>query len=136
VQDIKMMLADVSADIHKHHAFSGASPLALDDQRWFTRYYIRNPGVIERDEMGILFHTLHDIEAEELVNVKNEPGRLYSNVTKTIPCLIHGNGNGLSTFHDLVRQVGKVGWPPGADVESIAMGAPTSPLEVKTRKIK
>jgi len=131
-----MMLADVSADIHKHHAFSGASPLALDDQRWFTRYYIRNPGVIERDEMGILFHTLHDIEAEELVNVKNEPGRLYSNVTKTIPCLIHGNGNGLSTFHDLVRQVGKVGWPPGADVESIAMGASTSPLEVKTRKIK
>ena len=131
VKDVKMMLEDVSADIAKHHAFSGASPLALDDQRWFTRYYIRNPGVIERDEMGILFHTLHDIDPKEFTNIEGEPGRLYSNWTKSTPCLIHGNGNGLSTFHDLVRKVGEVGWPPGADKTSIAMGATSSPLEIK-----
>ncbi len=131
VKNVKMMLEDVSSDIAEHHAFTGASPMALDDQRWFTRYYLRNPGVAQMDVEGVMFHTLHDIEPEELSIKKDEAGvvtGLNSNVTGVSPCLIHGNGGGLTTFHVLVNELIDAGWPATVTEEEKLGAATTSVL--------
>jgi len=134
VKHVKLMLEDVSADIAEHHSFTGASPLALDDQRWFTRYYLRNPAVSTMDLMGVMFHTLHDIDSNLLNIVQGEGGEvlgLDSNVTHLSPCLIHGNGNGITSFHQLADRLMVKGWPPGVD--SLLGGGTTSPIDLKLR---
>jgi len=131
VKHVRFMLEDVTADIAEHHSYTGASPLALDDQRWFTRYYLRNPGVAAMDVDGVLFHTLHDIDPEELTVNKNDRGEVQgftSAVTHTSPCLIHGNGNGLDTFHVLVDRIVGEGFPPGVTEAEKLGGATTSGL--------
>jgi hypothetical protein len=40
-------------------------------------------------------------------------GGLWSNLTKTVPLLIHGNGNGWELFYDLSASLQGIGWPEG-----------------------
>lgn len=134
---VKMMLEDVSADIAKHHSFTNASPLALDDQRWFTRYYLRNPAVAQLDVEGHLFHTLHDIKPSELsirFKADNSVDGFDSNVTGISPCLIHGNGNGLTTFHILTDRLIAAGWPPNVSESERHSGATTSAIPFNAKK--
>jgi hypothetical protein len=35
-------------------------------------------------------------------------------VTRTVPLLIHGNGNGLTPFQEISATLRALGWPPGA----------------------
>jgi hypothetical protein len=133
VKHIKLMLADVSEDIRAHHAFTGASPLALDDQRWFTRYYLRNPGVAGMDVDGVMFHTLHDIGPDEFTVKKDSNGVVLgmdSNVTHGSPCLLHGNANGLSTLHVLVDRLIDEGFPKGVSKEMKLAGGTTSAIRL------
>jgi len=134
VRHVKLMLEDVSADISAHHSFTGASPLALDDQRWFTRYYLRNPAVSTMDLMGEMFHTLHDVDSDDLRVVQGDEGEvvgLDSKVTNTSACLIHGNGNGITSFHKLADRLMEKGWPPGVDMRM--GGGTTSAIDLKLR---
>jgi hypothetical protein len=65
------------------------------------------------DDMGYIFHTLHHVNLTDIRLVKNEPGLIYSRFTGNSPCcVVHGNGDGLETFHELSRRLRKHGWPP------------------------
>ncbi len=113
-ENIRVMLAEVILDISEHHTFTGAPRHRIDDQRWFTRYYLRNNEIVTLDTDGIMFHTLHDIESERLIVMKDRIGTIWSNYSNTSPCVLHGNGNGIETFHDVSRRLVVAGWPPNA----------------------
>lgn len=112
------MLAEIRQDIADHHTFAGLSPHRLDDQRWFTRHYLRHPNTVALDVNGVIFHTLHDVSPERIVVHPTETGILYSTITKTNPCVIHGNGNGIDSFHDVSRRLVAKGWPPNATADA------------------
>lgn len=114
--DIRAMLREIQLDVKMHHQFTGASKHRLDDQRWFHRHYLRNRDSVVLDVHGNLFHTLHDVKPSQL-HVQGE-GLVYSQVTQTAPCLLHGNGNGLTTFHEVSKRLVSSGWPPNATFDS------------------
>jgi len=118
--DVRDMLVEISADIADHHSFTGASKHRLDDQRWFTRHYIRNQQSIAMDVDGIMFHTLHDVEPAQIELVSGRSGVVRSSITDTQPCAIHGNGNGITTFHDISRRLVQAGWPPNSTMDTTA----------------
>ena len=33
--------------------------------------------------------------------------------------MIHGNGNGIETFHEVSRRLAAAGWPPGVDAKAL-----------------
>lgn len=118
--DIRDMLAEISADIADHHSFTGASKHRLDDQRWFTRHYIRNQNSVAMDVDGVMFHTLHDVEPTQIQVVPERTGVVLSSITETQPCAIHGNGNGITTFHDISRRLVEANWPPNSSMDATA----------------
>lgn len=122
-QSIREMLAEIALDISEHHSIFGASKHRLDDQRWFSRHYLRNKGKLTLDTGGVMFHTLHDVAPELLVLDEKQAGAIWSKYSKTSPSVIHGNGNGIGTFHDVSKRLVEAGWPPGAKIE-----ATTTPL--------
>lgn len=57
-----------------------------------------------------LFHTLHDLVADDF---EDEGGHLRSRVTGSLPCMLHGNGNGCRVYKQLVaRSIRDHAWPP------------------------
>jgi len=110
VQDVRNMVADVHADITHHHVAFGADPYRFDDQRWFHRFGLASPNRVHVDVTASFFHTLHNINIE---NFDSGPGRtLVSKMSGTAPMALHGNGNGMDTFHALTRALqDEVGWP-------------------------
>jgi len=136
VSNVQVMLDEVQRDIAVHHTMNGADQYRLDDQRWFNRYYVRHQsdGSIALDRTGILFHTLHDVplSAFGTINGEENVGALHSGVVADKafavaseqtgadaaaagrPCLIHGNGNGLTVFKTLAGHLKNMGWPTEA----------------------
>ena len=58
-----------------------------------------------------IFHTLHQVPPENFRPVKGHPGRLYSAVSGTEPCLVHGNGrDGKSMIKLFTEKFVQQGW--------------------------
>ena len=94
VDAVRRMLAEVQADIAEHHTINGADPFRLDDQRWFSRFYVRNHAmpvaslsvegnsqnnksngnipVVSLDRAGAIFHTLHDVPLQAFQMRRNQ----------------------------------------------------------------
>jgi hypothetical protein len=110
VQDVKKMIIDVRADITHHHISFGADPYRFDDQRWFHRFSLASPDRVHVDMTASFFHTLHNINVE---NFDLGPEKtLVSKMSGTAPMALHGNGNGMGTFHDLTRALqDEFDWP-------------------------
>ena len=116
------MLATVTADVEAHHAALGADPYRFDDQRWFNRFAIAFPERVHLDARASVFHTLQDMDASDFDSVI---GDLTSRISGAAPMAVHGNGNGITAFHDLSRRLAAdLGWPDAAAV----FAATTSPL--------
>lgn len=121
-QSIREMLAEVVLDIAEHHSFTGASKHRIDDQRWFSRHYLRNKDKVLLDTGGKMFHTLHDVSPELLVVDEKHRGAIWSKYSQTRPCVLHGNGNGIDSFHDVSKRLVEAGWPPEANADATTSG--------------
>ena len=135
VADVRTMLQEVQDDILTHHTFHGADRFRLDDQRWFNRFFVRHqtswwantskdgtdPVIrsVALDRQGLLFHTLHDVPLDAFKSTSGAVGSLFSTVVRAQPCLIHGNGNGITTFRHLAAKLIDLGWP---STESVTVG--------------
>ena len=120
--DVRSMLAVVAADVEAHHASLGADPYRFDDQRWFNRFAIAFPERVHLDARASFFHTLQDMDASDFDIVD---GDLTSRISGAAPMAVHGNGNGITAFHDLSRRLAAdLGWP---DADAV-FAATTSPL--------
>ena len=121
-RDVRSMLAVVAADVEAHHASLGADPYRFDDQRWFNRFAIAFPERVHLDARASFFHTLQDMDASDFDIVD---GDLTSRISGAAPMAVHGNGNGITAFHDLSRRLAAdLGWP---DADAV-FTATTSPL--------
>ena len=121
-RDVRNMLATVTADVEAHHASLGADPYRFDDQRWFNRFAIAFPEHVHLDARASFFHTLQDMDASDFDIVD---GDLTSRISGAAPMAVHGNGNGITAFHDLSRRLAAdLGWP---DADAV-FAATTSPL--------
>lgn len=126
VSDVKAMLDEVVLDIATHHTVQGADPFRLDDQRWFNRFYLRQNARrrdqrrIVLDHAGLMFHTLHGIPVEAFSATPGATGSLRSNVTSSKPCLVHGNGEGISTYRSIASFLMQRGWPSQAVMDAAA----------------
>jgi hypothetical protein len=121
-RDVRNMLATVTADVEAHHASLGADPYRFDDQRWFNRFAIAFPERVHLDARASFFHTLQDMDASDFDIVD---GELTSRISGAAPMAVHGNGNGITAFHDLSRRLAAdLGWP---DADAV-FAATTSPL--------
>lgn len=97
---VRTMVDEVLQDLRQCYQLPEALE-QVDDQRWFTRYLLRHPGLARLDTGGQLFHTLHDM-GPQLFEI-SEQGEVRSQVTGTAPCIIHGNGNGCRLYKELVK---------------------------------
>merc|ERR1711865_758939 len=79
-----------------------AAWLTVNDQRWFWRYYLAHPEMIALDVEGRMFHTLHGVGFDQLLEVQGKPGTFFSNVTGTTPAVLHGNGMGKIALRQVV----------------------------------
>ena len=62
------------------------------------------------DVTGKIFHTLHGIKPEEITPDKIAPGVFWSNLTKTAPCILHGNGMGKAALRKVIDQLETDDW--------------------------
>lgn len=110
---VKAMLRDVATDVAQSHVAFGGDPFRFDDQRWFARFALANPERVELDTKAAFFHTLHGLTPGDLSLVDKHPGTLQSLVVpEARPALIHGNGNGIDTFHALCAELRlRASWP-------------------------
>lgn len=74
-------------------ALSGPALGEVDDQRWFTRYSLRHPELVAVDAGGAIFHSLHAV-ADGALGAVDATGVVWSQLTGTAPCFIHGNAGG------------------------------------------
>ena len=79
-------------------------------KRWFWRYFLLHPDDIILDVKGEIFHTLHGVKPEALIPDTGTEGVFWSNLTKTAPCILHGNGMGKPTLRKVVDQLELDGW--------------------------
>ena len=94
----------------KVESTENAAWLTVNDQRWFWRYYLAHPEMIALDVEGRMFHTLHGVPADQLLEVQGAPGTFLSNVTGTMPAVLHGNGMGKLALRELVARLEAQGW--------------------------
>lgn len=96
-------------DLWHSHGYSGADTLELDDQRWFTRWYLASPpDSAVLDTQGLVFHTLYQLSLDDF-EIGEKPGTLRSRVTSSFPCILHGNGG---AFREVFGRLEEQGWPP------------------------
>jgi hypothetical protein len=62
------------------------------------------------DVEGKIFYTLHGVKPEELTADKTTSGVFWSNVTKTAPCILHGNGMGKAALRKVVDRLEEDNW--------------------------
>ena len=82
-----------------------------DDQRLWTRYFLLHPGKSSLDHGAALFHTLCHVLPDDFVVEKASPVRLLSRLTRSEPCVLHGNGPGWGTFLEIARRLRDLSWP-------------------------
>ena len=115
VRDVRAMLDAVAADVAAHHVAFGADPFRFDDQRWFHRFHLAHPGRVHLDTTAAFFQTLHDTTVDDYALVDDGgAAALRSRVSGAAPAAVHGNGNGIDTFHALSKMLGDAGWPEAA----------------------
>jgi len=107
------MLDAITADIAAHHVAFGADPYRFDDQRWFHRFRLGHPELVHLDTTAQFFHTLHDTDFTDF-DIGGEQ-ILTSRISKTAPMAIHGNGNGIETFHAMASRLADFGWPQASN---------------------
>ena len=69
-----------------------------------------HPEVIVLDIQGKIFHTLHGVKPDQLSVVDDQPGTFFSNVTKSAPCILHGNGMGKFTLRKVIDTLEAQSW--------------------------
>ena len=57
-----------------------------------------------------MFHTLHGVGFDQLVEVEGKLGTFWSNVTGTTPAVLHGNGMGKIALRKVVARLEEQGW--------------------------
>lgn len=115
---VKAMLDEVDLDLALHYAHRGADPLEVDDQRWFTRFFLANEpsGRVALDRGAKVFSTTLEVEPEDILVTPN-PVAVRSALTGSDPLLMHGNGYGRATWYDAVARLRALGWPPASQAE-------------------
>merc|ERR1712100_801117 len=99
--DLRLMFEAVLRDIEAGYGSTGGDPAHLNDQRWFYRYLLAQPGHATLDRDALIFHTLHWTEVSDFEllgesDAKSEQaarGVVRSRLTGGEPCLLHGNGD-------------------------------------------
>lgn len=81
------------------------------DQRLLTRYFLGHPGGIALDYGADIFQTLFEVPADAFSLVEGEPVRILSAITRSDPCVLHGNGPGWPTLEEICRRLNEWGWP-------------------------
>lgn len=111
VHAIKQMLHAIEKDIQKHFAFpTGGEISAVNDQRWFWRYWLMNQESMIIDSKSKLFHTLHGTKPDDYHLVSSATGTIWSNITNTMPSLVHGNGEGKDALNAIVAMLYSQDW--------------------------
>jgi len=131
VRDVRRMLTAVRDDVDRHHVAHGADAWRFDDQRWFSRFFLSHPRNATLDVGAGIFQTLHDLQTVDFeIEGQDDSVALYSPETRARPSLIHGNGNGIWTFHALSALLAKRGWPASDDAAFVQT---SSPLQTAAR---
>ena len=98
---IAAMLHEISEDLAlNHEPFVDDGLAQVDDQRWFTRFFLRHhqkhTGQLTAavDGFGHCFHCLHAVHEGALRVVAPSDGRVVSDLTGTEPAFLHGNAGG------------------------------------------
>ncbi|CAM9462541.1 unnamed protein product [Phaeothamnion confervicola] len=113
--DVRRMLDEVAEDLHRNHAAFGGDILGVDDQRWFTRFFLRHAGTsrIVLDTARALFLPMHAVPQSDIVVVPgNAAALLQYGPTGGSPCVLHGNGDGKVPLNALAEELEAAGWPP------------------------
>ena len=97
------------SSLHTKIEFELDSILCIVD-RWFWRYFLMHPEDIILDVEGKIFHTLHGVKPDQIVAAVGQPGTFFSNITKTAPCILHGNGMGKFTLKKVIDSLEAEGW--------------------------
>jgi hypothetical protein len=106
--DIKKMTKQVIDDITAH--LPNAEVAAVNDQRWYWRHWLLHPEQIALDTKASMFHTLHGTEADQFVALQDPVGTILSNITNTMPCIVHGNGEGKDSLNAIVKMLYDADW--------------------------
>jgi hypothetical protein len=124
---VAAMLREVILDLETSHlngsAYSQEGRRALadvDDQRWFTRYFLRHRKKSDvdvtaaLDTKGVLFHSLHGLPRGVLVVDDSHPGVVRSRHTGlqkvAVPCFLHGNAGGRNELKRTAATFQQSGW--------------------------
>ncbi|CAM9228547.1 unnamed protein product [Phaeothamnion confervicola] len=112
--DVRRMLEEIAEDLQRHHKAFGGDVLAVDDQRWFTRFFLRHAasGHAAVDAGRVLFLALNDLPRPDVVAPPGDSALLRYTPTDGSTCVLHGNGNGKGWLDVLTRDFGRAGWPP------------------------
>ena len=132
VISIRRMLQEVVLDVQDNF---GGHMESTDDQRLFTRWWLKNPGLASVDSNGLIFISLHEKDEAiadsslALAVLEGQPGVVWSARTGTAPLLIHGNGNGCLRFMRIVRDLeSRHRWPSTNGDSSITYQYPPQPF--------
>ena len=122
---IEAMLREVLLDLENNHLYGSAgsqeSELALadiDDQRWFTRFFLRHgmdnhrTGEITAalDSNGLIFHSPHGLPGGVLSISNARSGVVRSRATGgTSPCFLHGNAGGREELRRVITELTRPG---------------------------
>lgn len=119
--DLRLMFEAVLRDIEAGYGSTGGDPAHLNDQRWFYRYLLAQPGHATLDRDALIFHTLHWTEVSDFEllgesDAKSEQaarGVVRSRLTGGEPCLLHGNGDdGKLVLDAFFTKLANVGFLP------------------------
>ena len=83
------------------------------------------------DVRADFFHTLHDVKVADF-ELSGNAGDVAvdSRLSKTRPFVLHGNGNGIETFHALSARLAARGWPNTEATTQKPFRATSSPLKI------
>jgi len=112
--DVKRMFGQIFGDLREHYSWGGADYRQVNDQRWFTRHWFLHHEDVVLDVHGEIFHTLHQVDYSAFGR-EGPQGSFLSNVTKSRPCVVHGNGkDGKDTINKFIKRFRASGWIPAA----------------------
>ncbi|CAN0284614.1 unnamed protein product, partial [Phaeothamnion confervicola] len=120
--DVRWMLDEVAEDLRRNHEAFGGDVLAVDDQRWFTRFFLRhaNTSHVVLDTSRALFLPMFAVPPLDIIVVPGDPAFLRYGPTGDSPCVLHGNGGSQARLKSLTEELGAAGWPPPDAAAGIA----------------